>query len=283
MRELQTLLPPLLRLCRSAGEAVLDHYHGADAGHYRAKADDSPLTRADLTSHRMLVQGLRALEPGLPVLSEEAQAPPFETRRAWPTYWLVDPLDGTREYLNRTGDFTINIALIDAQRPVLGVIYAPLTCLAYTGVPGHGARLFRFDGGGDGSHRPLAARPLRRGRPLVMLASPRHSGRRLQLTQDWLATHWGEVQRRDRGGALKFCLLAEGSADVYPRFSPCCEWDVGAGQALLEAAGGRLVGLDGEPLRYNRRDSLYSPHFVAMADPSQALWGDLLREMPAAR
>jgi len=280
-RELWSLVPSLLHLCRAAGEAILGHYHGSGAGHYRSKADDSPLTRADLAAHRVLLEGLSTLEPLLPVLSEESVAPPPVTRRAWPAYWLVDPLDGTREYLDRTGDFTINIALVERHRPVLGLIHAPLPGLSYAGVPGAGARVYRAGVDGTGAPVSLATRPLQAGRPLVSLVGRRHRGPQLRRVHDWLAHHWAAVERCHRGGAIKFCLLAEGRADVYARFSPCSEWDVAAGQALLEAAGGRVLGMDGEPLRYNRRNSLESPHFIAVADTNAPLWRDLLRALEA--
>jgi 3'(2'), 5'-bisphosphate nucleotidase len=279
MQSLETLVPPLLELCRMAGELICGHYHAPGADRFRSKGDDSPLTRADLDSHECLKRGLRAMEPVLPVLSEESSENELARRRQWSRYWLVDPLDGTREFLARTGEFTINIALIDRHLPVLGLIYLPLEETAYVGIPGVGARR-HFSRDGAWQHHELGVRGLETGQTLVVLASRRHRGPRLMACLDWLAGHWGSVERDDSGSALKFCQLAAGEGDFYPRFTACCEWDTAAGQALLEAAGGRLVRLDGSPLRYNLGDSLLSPNFYAIADPGHDLWRQLLAREP---
>jgi len=277
MRGLRDLVPPLLHLCRAAGDAICAHYATAAAGEFEAKHDDSPLTSADLAAHDILQAGLAGLDPALPVLSEESSEAEFAARRGWARYWLVDPLDGTKEFLARTGEFTVNIALIDGHRPVLGAVYLPLVRAAYVGIPGDGAR--RYDADGDGwSAVGLATRSLVDGQSLEVLASRRHRGERLEACLDWLAAHWGPVTRSNMGSALKFCRMAAGEGDFYPRFSRCCEWDTAAGQAVLEAAGGWVVGLDGEPLRYNCSDSLYSPAFYALADAAHPLWRQLLRE-----
>jgi 3'(2'), 5'-bisphosphate nucleotidase len=279
MHSLETLVTPLLALCREAGALIREHYHAPGADHFQSKDDDSPLTRADLDSHACLSRGLVALEPGIPVLSEESTERELSRRREWRRFWLVDPLDGTKEFLARTGEFTINIALIDGHRPVLGLIYLPLEEIGYAGIPGSGAHCHRFR---DGVWRrqSIGVRRLEAGQPLTVLASRRHRGPRLRACLDWLGDHWGPVERDDSGSALKFCRLAVGEGDFYPRFTPCCEWDTGAGQALVEAAGGRLVGLDGAPLRYNLGDSLLSPNFYAIADPDHTLWRQLLARDP---
>ena len=281
MRDLQALVAPLLQLCREAGEVICEHYNAPGAGEYQAKGDDSPLTRADLDSHVLLQAGLVALDATIPILSEESSPAEMAGRRSWSRYWLVDPLDGTREFLARTGEFTINIALICDHQPVLGVLYLPLERVAYVGIPGSEARCYRYSAEGSWSSDVLVARELRSGQPLTVLASRRHSGPRLEGCLAWLGEHWGPVARRNSGSALKFCQLAEGVGDFYPRFSPCCEWDTAAGQAVLEAAGGALLGLDGQPLRYNCQDSLYSPNFYGLADAAHPLWRQLLRETPA--
>ena len=221
--------------------------------------------------------GLAGLDAALPILSEESAPADLTERRTWRRYWLIDPLDGTREFLARTGEFTINVALICDHQPVLGVLYLPLERTAYVGIPGVEARCFRDAGAGGWTATDLATRRLQPGQPLTVLASRRHRGPRLQSCLDWLGEHWGPVARLNSGSALKFCQLAEGVGDLYPRFSPCCEWDTAAGQAVLEAAGGLLLGLDGKPLRYNCQDSLFSPDFYALADATHPLWRRLLQ------
>ncbi|TDG13017.1 3'(2'),5'-bisphosphate nucleotidase [Seongchinamella unica] len=260
-------------LCRQAGQAICDHYHAPGADQYRSKGDESPLTQADIASHHILADGLAEITPDLPILSEESSEEDKARRREWPVYWLVDPLDGTKEFLARTGEFTVNIALIEDHSPVLGLIYLPLTGDAYLGIPGEFARRYQ---GPDWRYSELATRPLAEGEAMTILASRRHRGPRLQSSLDWLEQEWGDLERDNSGSALKFCQLSAGEGDFYPRYSPCCEWDTAAGQALLEAAGGALLGLDGEPLQYNRRDTLLSPHFLAIADPTHAIWQQLL-------
>jgi 3'(2'), 5'-bisphosphate nucleotidase len=267
----------LLALCRRAGAAISEHYHAADAEHYISKSDDSPLTRADLASHDILEPGLAALDSRLPVLSEESVDIPTAQRRAWPRFWLVDPLDGTKEFLARTGEFTINVALVEGAQAVLGLIYLPLSGQAYLGIPELGA--WRYQDG-ESEPQPLATRPLPASGPLTVLSSRRHRGPRLQALLDWLQAQRGPLQRNDSGSALKFCQLAEGRGDIYPRFAPCCEWDTAAGQALLEAAGGQLLDLTGQPLSYNQRETLLNPDFIALADPGAGLWQGMWREPP---
>lgn len=276
VQEIQTFVDPLLRLCREAGERICSHYHAPGARQFQAKDDNSPLTKADLESHALLQAGLRALAPELPVLSEESPAEELTGRLGWDRYWLVDPLDGTKEFLSGTGEFTINIALICGHRPVLGILYLPLTGFAYVGVPGVSAGCYQYQGENQWSREALSTRTLEPDRDLIVLASRRHSGQRLDDCLDWLRESWGPVDRLNSGSALKFCQLAAGQGDFYPRFSPCCEWDTAAGQAVLEAAGGCLLGLDGEPVRYNCGESLLSPHFYAIADAAHPLWRQLL-------
>jgi 3'(2'), 5'-bisphosphate nucleotidase len=222
------------------------------------KQDDSPLTQADREAHRIITAGLKALTPNIPVLSEES--PPstheFKTRRHWETLWLVDPLDGTREFINRNGEFTVNIALIHEHQPVLGVVAIPASQTIYTGAVGLGAQ--RIDAHGSRSIRTLQpARTV----PIVV-GSRSHRGDSL----DALLTRLGPHELCAVGSALKFCRVAEGVADFYPRLGPTSEWDTAAGQAVLEAAGGKVIDLHGSPLRYNQRESLLNPYFLAFGD-----------------
>ena len=230
------------------------------------KADDSPLTEADLAAHRCIAEGLLALQPVLPLLSEEDADVPATTRRAWPRYWLVDPLDGTREFIKRNGEFTVNIALIEAGRPVLGVVHAPALGITWSAAEAHGA--FRQ----QGDHRTrLQTRPLPE-RP-TLFVSRSHHGPRAEALLDRLPPH----DRLSKGSSLKFCLIAEGSADAYPRLGPTSEWDTAAAQCVVEQAGGAVVALPSmTPLRYNQQDSLINPDFLVLGDPS-ADWAQWMR------
>lgn len=267
------LLPPLLDLCEDASRAIRREYDTASAQPLREKPDATPLTAADLAAHEIITRGLRELAPAIPILSEESAAAEVAGRRAWRELWVVDPLDGTKEFLARSGQFTINIALVRDGRPVLGLIYEPLARRGSAGVIGEGAWCLRADGD-RWDAQPLATRPLA-GATLTLLSSRRHRNERLGKTLEFLEGRF-RVDRENSGSALKFCDLAAGRGDVYPRFSACSEWDVAAGDALVTAAGGAVLGMDGRPLAYNARDSLLSPHFLAVGDPSVDLWPELL-------
>ncbi|KLI99598.1 3'(2'),5'-bisphosphate nucleotidase CysQ [Luteimonas sp. FCS-9] len=248
-----------IAIAHDAAAAILAVY--AQAFEVVAKADASPVTAADLAAHHVIVDGLRRLTPGIPVLSEEAtDAVPTAERRAWTRMWLVDPLDGTREFVKRNGEFSVNLALIDDDGvAVFGVIQAPVTGTVWYGMPGVGA--FRRDGGVETAIR---ARPVAgRGAALRVAASRSHRDPRTAA----LLARLGDIEPRPLGSSLKFCRLAEGALDVYPRFGPTCEWDTAAGQAILEAAGGALFDPDGRPFRYNRRETLRNGDFVALGDP----------------
>ena len=249
------LLPAVVKLAQEAGNAILSVYgEQFDVTH---KSDRSPLTLADLRSHDIIVRGLQALTPELPVLSEEASDIPYEQRRQWTRYWLVDPLDGTKEFVSRNGEFTVNIALIDNHAPVLGVVHVPVTSTTYTGAIGNGATK-QIDG--------QAPEPLRvrspAGNPLRIVGSRSHRGDSLDRHLPKL----GPYELIAVGSSLKFCLVAEGSADFYPRFGPTSEWDTAAAQAVVEAAGGAVVKTDGERLSYNTKADLLNPHFLVYGD-----------------
>lgn len=259
------LIPPLLTLIDAAGAAILEEYASGSA--VELKADRSPLTQADRRAHQILEAGLRALSPAWPVLSEESPPAAIAARRSWTRFWLVDPLDGTREFLARNGEFTVNIALIDQHAPVLGVIAVPAAGIIYWGVPGHGA--FKLQRGG--STEPISARPNAE-MPLRVCGSRSHRGDSLR----GFLQHVGPHELIPVGSALKFGWIAEGRADVYPRLGPTSEWDTAAGQAVAEAAGAAVITADGEPLRYNLRDTLLNPHFIVYADRSRD-WSAALR------
>ncbi len=246
------LAEPLLALARRAGTVILTLYRPDVA--VETKADGSPVTVADRAAEAVILDGLAALTPDIPAVSEEAFAAAATPPAPADTFWLVDPLDGTKEFVRHNGNFTVNIALIQGHRPVLGVVHAPVGGATYwTSAPGHAM----LDDG-DGRRRAIAARtPPAEG--LTVVGSRAHGkGARFEK---YLAHH--QVARRVTvGSSIKFCLLARGDADLYPRFGTTMEWDTAAGQALLVAAGGRVETVDGEPLAYGK-PGFENPHFIA--------------------
>jgi 3'(2'), 5'-bisphosphate nucleotidase len=252
------LLEPLLEIAAQASKRILEIY--ATDFQVDIKDDHSPVTAADRAAHEVILQGLQKLTPDLPVLSEESSRIPFPERRQWDSYWLVDPLDGTKEFINKNGDFTINIALVRQHAPVVGVVHIPVENLSYYGVAGVGA--YRREAGA--LPQAIQVRPLA-GKTVRVVASRSHRG---PLLDGYLA-NLGAHETLSRGSALKFCLVAEGAADVYPRLGPTSEWDTAAGHAVLLAAGGHVMTVDGGPLLYNSKESLLNPHFIAYADGSR--------------
>ena len=256
--ELEQLLPEIKRIAIEAGRAILEIY-GQDFD-VITKDDDSPLTQADLASHRVISEALAGLTPDIPLLSEESADIPFSTRSAWSEYWLIDPLDGTREFVNRNGEFTVNIALIRGHEPIMGVVHVPVSGVTYTGLAGSGAT--RSEAGGEprtiGVRIPCAE-------PMVVVGSRSHANPALVQHLDAM----GEYELVSMGSSLKFCLVAEGQADFYPRLGPTSEWDTGAAHAVVLAAGGKIVTLDGEPLSYNLKESFLNPEFLVIADASR--------------
>lgn len=249
------LLANVVKLAQQAGDAILSVY--SEQFEVTHKSDQSPLTVADLRSHEIITKGLRALTPELPVLSEEASDISFEQRRQWTRYWLVDPLDGTKEFVSRNGEFTVNIALIDDHVPVLGVVHVPVTSTTYTGVTGAGA--FKQVAGEKPSPLHVCSPA---NNPLRIVGSRSHRGDSLDQYLPKLAPY----ELVAVGSSLKFCLIAEGSADFYPRFGPTSEWDTAAAQAVVEAAGGRVIKTNGERLPYNTKADLLNPHFLVYGD-----------------
>jgi 3'(2'), 5'-bisphosphate nucleotidase len=231
-------------LARDAGRATMTYYNGAAAADVREKDDRSPVTLADEVAHGLLVDGLHRLDPATPVISEEAEAASFETRRGWRRFWLVDPLDGTKEFIKHRAEFTVNVALIENGEPVLGVVLAPALDLLYWAVKGEGA--WREEGARP-AERIYSTEPAP-GKPLTVVESLSHPSPELE---EYLQTI--PVARRVKAGSsLKFCWVAEGRADIYPRLGPTMEWDVAAGDCVY-----RQSGRDGErpsPLRYNKPD-----------------------------
>ena len=254
---------PVLDLARLAGDAILAIYRRNFDVEY--KDDRSPLTEADLAAHRILAAGLAALTPSLPVLSEESvQSVPKARRRGWSRYWLVDPLDGTKEFIKRNDEFTVNIALIDDGVPVFGVVYAPALDELAWAARDRGAFLDTGRGSDTLHTRRSPSRP-------VLTISRSHADAATVAVLDAV----GEHEAMPVGSALKFIRLAQGLADLYPRLGPTSEWDTAAGQCVLEAAGGALLAPDGRPFRYNQRDTLLNGRFLALGD-REAGWQRLL-------
>ena len=252
------LLPAISTLARRAGDAILSVY--GQQFEVTNKADESPLTLADMRSHEIIVRGLKQLTPDIPVLSEEASDVPYEERSRWTKYWLVDPLDGTREFVSRNGEFTVNIALIQGHDPVLGVVHVPVQDTLYYGARDAGA--FRVVGREQAVRlnvRQPAASPLR------IVGSRSHRDNVL----DKMLPKLEPYELVPVGSSIKFCLVAEGSADLYPRFGPTSEWDTAAAQAVVEAAGGSVIQTDGSRLRYNTKAELLNPHFLVYGDRSR--------------
>ena len=250
----------LIDIVRAAGREVLDVYGSAFA--VGAKSDNTPLTEADLRAHRVIEAGLAELTPNVPMISEESSPPPFSERCRWRRYWLVDPLDGTKEFVNRNGEFTVNVALIEEGAPVLGVVGVPVQERIYVGDRAQG-RAWRLDADGE---TVLRCRPMRGG-SVTVVASRHHGGLRIDNLIEQLQRDFDSVSRAAVGSSLKFCMLADGEADLYPRLAPTSEWDVAAAHAVLAAAGGAVMDLSGRPLRYNAKASLANPEFLAVADP----------------
>lgn len=263
----------VIELARAAGAAILDVYQRDDLGESR-KEDDSPLTEADLAAHGVLVAGLTRLAPEVPVLSEEAELPDWATRSGWRRYWLIDPLDGTKEFLRRNGEFTVNIALIEGGVPVLGVVSVPVLGIIYAGVRGTGA--WRIDGDG---RTPIRTRAMGgRGTadaPVTVVASRSHGADTVNQWLEAVSSRGGLVETRNMGSSLKLCLVADGSADIYPRLAPTAEWDTAAAQAVVEAAGGEVLTADLRTMRYNTKAELLNPHFYVIGDPGYP-WREVL-------
>ncbi len=257
--EYARLVDGVLAACQEASVRILEIYD-SDEFEVEHKDDNSPLTRADMASHYTLVRALEVLTPDIPILSEESAEVDFDTRRHWTRLWVVDPLDGTREFIKRNGEFTINVALVEDQCPVLGVIAVPVTGEVFSGIAGVGARRQRNGQAAEVIHtrRPCADPP-------VVLGSRSHANPRSQAYFELLGSH----DRISRGSALKFCSVACGEADFYPRLGPTSEWDTAAGEALVTAAGGRVWLPDGRKMRYNARESLLNCDFLVAGDPDR--------------
>lgn len=251
------LLTSVITLAQQAGEKILAIYQRNEKTAIKIKTDNSPVTAADLIAHEIINKGLKQLTPELPILSEESAAIPFNERKQWQRYWLIDPLDGTKEFIEHLDDFTVNIALIENHQPILGVVYAPALVTCYFASKGTGA-FKQIE-----QQTPQAIHTVAyKSTNTRVVASRRHGRTELE---DFLQ-QLGDYTVISRGSAIKCALVAEGSADVYPRLSPTSEWDIAAAQCIVEEAGGAVIDTTGKTLRYNTKESLLNPSFLAVGD-----------------
>lgn len=262
MNQIQ-LIEAVSDIAAAAGACILDVYEQAAAPVVSWKADASPVTEADRRAHNLIVEQLGALTPDIPVLSEESATVAFATRSSWANYWLVDPLDGTKEFIKHNGEFTVNIARIENGQAVMGVVHVPVAGTTYSGSLDTGALVKTH----TAQRRTIRAARMSSDSEIVrVVASRSHRDAALEKVLDQLRTHFDIVEEVSMGSSLKLCLMAEGKADIYPRLAPTSEWDTAAAHAILAAAGGDIVTTAFRPLRYNTRDSLLNPYFLALAD-----------------
>ncbi len=273
--DLQLLLPELLievrRIAIEAGEKIMEVYEsGFDI---ETKSDESPVTTADLAANAIIDQGLKKLDVQFPILSEESAHLSFEERASRPSYWLVDPLDGTKEFINRNDSFTVNIALIHENKSILGVIYAPALKLSYFACKGHGSYKQKGTISTADSYK-IIARKLPNDQAIFM-GSRSHTGEAMLTFLNNFKADKGDYELQSMGSSLKMCMVAEGTADLYPRLWLTSEWDTAAAHCIVDEAGGRIVKTDMSPLLYNTKDSLLNPYFFAIGNNDVA-WDNYL-------
>lgn len=260
---LSKLLVEVRSAVAEAGAEILAIYSDPSKFETEQKDDDSPLTAADVAANRLLVSRLQELTPAIPILSEESKQAPWSERRHWKDCWVVDPLDGTKEFLKRNDEFTVNVALVRDHKPILGVVYAPALQRWYYASRDDGA--WRQDG--QKTPMKIAVRDKIADRPWQVVGSRSHNTPEV----DAFIERLGEAEMLAMGSSLKLCLVADGSADLYPRLGPTSEWDTCAAQAVVEQAGGQVLDAEtGKPLTYNARESILNPHFIVCAKPDPA-------------
>jgi len=260
---IQNLLPSIIEISEKAAGVILKFYNSDFS--IKEKDDHTPVTSADIAAHQCITQALSELTPNIPVLSEEDAGIPFHIRKSWDTYWLVDPLDGTREFIKKNGEFSVNIALIQNQKSILGVIYIPVSGICYYASQSNGAykRV-------SSQTTKINVRPCER--DSIIIAGSR-SYRDSSL--DNFLSNIGRYEIISMGSSIKSCLVAEGKVDIYPRLGPTSEWDTAAAQCIVEEAGGYVTDTSLQPLRYNTKDILLNPHFLVFSD-NRINWCDFL-------
>ncbi|GMM89559.1 3'(2'),5'-bisphosphate nucleotidase CysQ [Vibrio fortis] len=268
-KDLSHLLPSVIEVARSAGQLILEIYEKKDYEEY-TKSDDTPVTSADLAAHKLISQRLSELTPDIPVLSEEAADISLEKRSQWDRYWLVDPLDGTQEFIARSGDFATIIALIEHNKPVMGVVYGPVSGVTYYAYDGKGA--WKIPDLND-SVKIKTHRHELPNQPIAMAISRRQDINRITSR---MSPKWNYDLVPLGSAALKACLVAEGAVDCYLRLGPTGEWDTAATQCIVEEAGGRILSTQLEPLSYNERETLENPNFIVLGD-ADLPWEEILQ------
>ena len=257
-QDLSSLIQPVTDIAVRAGNKILEIY--ATDFEIETKADESPLTTADKASHNTIVAALAELTPDIPILSEESEGITWEERSGWQEYWLIDPLDGTKEFIKKNGEFTVNIALIQGNQAVMGVVHVPVKNRSFYGYANGGAFERTAEGDVKEIHVTSPAQS-----PARVVGSRSHRG---ELVDAYLAK-LGDHVMVSMGSSLKLCLVATGEADVYPRLGLTSEWDTAAAQAVVECAGGKVVQLDGSPLMYNAKEDILNPYFLVFGDASR--------------
>lgn len=255
--ELHHYLEQVIQIGKQAGDKIAEIYHQQNKIKTQKKADDSFVTEADIKAHHLIIEGLKRLTPNIPIISEEVSIPPFEERQNWKHYWCIDPLDGTYEFVHRKGEFVVSIALIEDNYPILGVLHVPLQNTTYYGAKNYGA--FKIDP--DGKQEKIQVSPRKKNEPIRVIVSRRSKA--IETLTNFLS-QFDDCTLIECSSALKFCLIGEGEADIYPRFGTTHEWDTAAGQCIVESAGGKVIDLDGNRLSHNMQESLKNPHFLAV-------------------
>lgn len=268
-QDLSALLPQVIDIARTAGQLILDIYQSKQYQEY-TKSDETPVTSADLAAHKLINQRLSELTPDIPVLSEEAADISLEKRAQWNRYWLVDPLDGTQEFIARSGDFATIIALVENNKPVMGVVYGPVSGVTYYAYQGKGAWKIPEMNESLKIHTHKHELP---GQSIAIAISRRQDINRITSR---MSSAWNYDLVPLGSAALKACLVAEGAVDCYLRLGPTGEWDTAATQCIVEEAGGRILSTYLEPLSYNERDTLENPNFIVLGD-ADLPWNDILQ------
>jgi 3'(2'), 5'-bisphosphate nucleotidase len=275
MSELESLIPSLKEIAKSAGKAILEVYHASGEIAVETKSDDSPVTKADHTA-------LKSLPIKYPVLSEEGGLPNYDTRKKWDRYWLVDPLDGTKEFINKNDEFTVNIALIEGSKAILGIVYVPVTGVLYYGLDQKEANISFAIKETNNSKQELSVAKVSFDADLVAVGSRRHGAEALDALLKNIEPQFSSLKLVSMGSSLKICAIAEGSAHWYPRLALTSEWDTAAAHAVLNGAGGSILNEDLDALDYNQKDSLLNPYFHAIGD-QEFDWKSLIKNSKLAK